>query len=155
MYCGGSVYILFQTCPHCGRHTRFNPAIEAGTLEAYRADLWWRHPELAPPEYFPPGNARPAGAPPAYRLSVDMGDFTVTLDGRTAQVSEAIAFYFDALLRARRERLGGWISYGEIREGCGALESNGSRFLEKLQESYPDLRALVETNQRRGNRLAP
>jgi hypothetical protein len=65
LYCGGAVYILFQTCPHCGRPTRFNPPIEAGTPEARRVELWRRDPDSAPPEFwYPPRHRNGQGVAP-------------------------------------------------------------------------------------------
>ncbi len=47
--CGQPVYALASVCPHCGSVPFSSaPAIEMGSLEAYRLMLWHRRPDLRP-----------------------------------------------------------------------------------------------------------
>jgi hypothetical protein len=92
MYCGKPVYILFMTCPHCERQARTSfAAIEKGTLEAYRAVLWHRHPELASSFVsYPPRKSTPvagavgnAGGPQAKPADAGTGAGATPADGPT------------------------------------------------------------------------
>ena len=48
-HCGELVYVLAQECVHCRGPLRFNPAVQQGSLEAYRILTGWKPPKLEPP----------------------------------------------------------------------------------------------------------
>jgi hypothetical protein len=49
-HCGELVYVLAQECVHCRGPLRFNPAVQQGSLEAYRILTGWKPPKLDPPK---------------------------------------------------------------------------------------------------------
>jgi len=70
-FCAKSVYVLFQTCPHCGRRARTGtPAVAKGSIEAHDLALWRSDPTRQPPEcFYPPINPTTGERSPAYRTN--------------------------------------------------------------------------------------
>lgn len=63
-HCGELVYVLSTQCVRCRGPLRFNPAVQKGSLEAYRILTGWKPPVL-------PDIDKPAGTPAAETPIVD------------------------------------------------------------------------------------
>jgi hypothetical protein len=62
-HCGELVYVLAQECVHCRGTLRFNPAVQQGSLEAYRILTGWKPPKLEPPKEQPRNTVDVSGDP--------------------------------------------------------------------------------------------